>query len=58
MHVTTDSGREVQCRKVLLASGAYTDFRSLLPNIKVDQTLCPLTVALAEISESDALKMK
>ncbi|XP_052796004.1 N-methyl-L-tryptophan oxidase-like [Mya arenaria] len=54
MRVETNGGTVVESRKVLLAAGAYTDFRQLLPGFRLNQLLCPLTVALAEISEQDA----
>ncbi|WAQ95661.1 MTOX-like protein [Mya arenaria] len=57
MEVLTEKGKRVQCRKVLIATGAFTDFRSLLPGLKVQQNLITLTVTHAEITEEVAMSM-
>ena len=58
MEVVTGHGRKFKCSKVLLATGSFTAFRNLLPGFEPDQTLCPLTVGLVEVSSQDAEKMR
>ena len=58
MEVVTGHGRKLKCSKVLLATGSFTTFRNLLPGFEPDQTLCPLTVGLVEVSPKDAEKMR
>ncbi|KAJ8304174.1 hypothetical protein KUTeg_017757, partial [Tegillarca granosa] len=53
MEVKTETGRTITARKVLLAPGAYTTSRQLLPpQIVPNQTLTPLNVSLVEITDS------
>ncbi|KAH3842368.1 hypothetical protein DPMN_115864 [Dreissena polymorpha] len=55
MNVETKGGdKAIVCKKVLLATGAFTELNALLPGIKVDQVLCPLTVSLVEVSKEQA----
>ena len=59
MRVTTDKFTEILAKKVLLATGAFTEFRNLLPKgLYLNVGLCPLTVAKVEISESDYRKIR
>ena len=58
MEVKAANGEVIICEKVLVATGSFTTFRHLLPNLEPEQGLCPLTVALVEISDGDAEKMK
>lgn len=59
MEVTTDSGRRILARKVLVATGAFTAFRNLLGvEVLPDTKLFPLAVTKLEISEEDAQKIK
>ncbi|XP_052081758.1 N-methyl-L-tryptophan oxidase-like [Mytilus californianus] len=51
MCVITESGKQVLSRKVLLATGAFTAFRNLLPvDQELDVGLCPLTTAMIEVT--------
>ncbi|KAH3842369.1 N-methyl-L-tryptophan oxidase-like [Dreissena polymorpha] len=55
MSVETKGGdKAIVCKKVLLATGAFTELNALLPDVKVDQVLCPLTVSLVEVSKEHA----
>lgn len=59
MEVTTDYGRRILARKVLVATGAFTTFRNLLGvEVSPDTKLFPLAVTKVEISEEDAQKIK
>ncbi|XP_070543574.1 N-methyl-L-tryptophan oxidase-like isoform X2 [Ptychodera flava] len=59
LKVTTSKGQVIFAKKVLLATGAFTGFRDLLPPGKVlDTTLLTQTVAFAEISDNDAERLK
>lgn len=59
MEVTTDSGRRILAKKVLVATGAFTAFRNLLGNgVSPDTKLYPLAVTKLEISEEDATKIR
>lgn len=59
MEVTTDYGRRILARKVLVATGAFTAFRNLLGvEVYPDTKLFPLAVTKLEISEEDAQKIK
>lgn len=59
MEVKTETGRTITARKVLLAPGAYTTSRQLLPpQIVPNQTLTPLNVSLVEITDSDAQRLE
>jgi glycine/D-amino acid oxidase-like deaminating enzyme len=59
MCVTTDSGRQIFAKKVLLATGAFTSFRNLLPNqLNLDVSLCPVTVAKVQINEAEYQKIR
>jgi len=57
--ITTDQGTEVLARKVLVATGAFTYFRSILPRY-LQLRLQPVTQAVifAELSTEDQLIMK
>ena len=52
MIVQLETGRKVVCKSVLLAPGAFTSFRDLLPKISLKTTLIPIAVALVEIKKS------
>ncbi|XP_063432965.1 uncharacterized protein LOC134715037 [Mytilus trossulus] len=53
MCISTDASH-ILAKKVLLATGAFTAFRELLPDeLQLYVNLCPLTVAKVELSESD-----
>ncbi|CAH1255479.1 PIPOX [Branchiostoma lanceolatum] len=53
--VRTETGGVIHARRVLLATGAFTTFRRLLPAaLRPDVRLTGQTVSLVEISESDA----
>lgn len=59
MCVTTDCGRLIHANKVLLATGAFTSFRSLLPDhLVLNVELAPITVARVEIDEEDFKKIQ
>ena len=58
MNVVTEKGKNISCNRVLLATGAFSTFRDLLPDIEPEQELCPLTVALVEVNGPDAEKLK
>lgn len=53
MVVKTES-TTIIAKKVLIATGAFTSFRNILPDgIQLDLSLCPIAVAKVEISASD-----
>ncbi|XP_078668177.1 monomeric sarcosine oxidase-like isoform X1 [Branchiostoma floridae x Branchiostoma belcheri] len=57
--VRTETGAVIHARRVLLATGAFTTFRRLLPpGLRPDVRLTAQTVALVEISESDADRLQ
>ncbi|XP_078572853.1 N-methyl-L-tryptophan oxidase-like [Branchiostoma floridae x Branchiostoma japonicum] len=57
--VRTETGRVIHAKRVLLATGAFTAFRRLLPpTLRPDVMLTGQTVALVEISESDADRLQ
>lgn len=59
MRVSTETNVQILAKKVLVATGAFTGFRNLLPsNLDLDIGLCPLTVAKVEISEADARNIR
>jgi glycine/D-amino acid oxidase-like deaminating enzyme len=46
MRVSTETKVQILAKKVLVATGAFTGFRNLLPNnLELDVGLLPLTVA-------------
>ncbi|KAL4228177.1 hypothetical protein ACF0H5_013611 [Mactra antiquata] len=50
MRIETDSGKVFHAKSVLLATGAFTRFREVLPsNVAVEQKISALTVALVEV---------
>ncbi|CAC5388001.1 unnamed protein product [Mytilus coruscus] len=58
MCVSTESGQKIYAKKVLLATGAFTSFRKLLPKyVNIDVSLRPITVARIEISLDDYKKI-
>jgi sarcosine oxidase/L-pipecolate oxidase len=59
VQIETDGGRKIYSRKVLLATGAFTEFRSLLPK-GFHFDLHPVTesVIFLEMSQSDIEKLK
>ncbi|XP_063409852.1 N-methyl-L-tryptophan oxidase-like [Mytilus trossulus] len=57
MIVITELGKQVVCRKVILATGAFTSFRNLLP-VELDVGLCPLTTAMIEVTADDFTNMR
>lgn len=59
MCVIKESGRQVLSRKVLLATGAFTAFRNLLPvDQKLNVALCPLTTAMIEVTDDVFTNMR
>ena len=59
MRVSTETKVQILAKKVLVATGAFTGFRNLLPNnLELDVGLLPLTVAKVEISEADARNIR
>ena len=59
MKVTTEGGNTYLARKVLLATGAFTEFRKLLPDgMRPSWDLVTHTVILAEVSDMDLERMK
>lgn len=59
MIVITELGKQVLCRKVLLATGAFTAFRNLLPeDLELEVGLCPLTTAMIEVTADDFTNMR
>ena len=53
-----ETGRTVQARKVLLCTGAFTNYHDLLPeDKKIDLNPCKTFVVFAEVSKEDAKKM-
>ena len=60
LKVTTDSGRVVFTRKVLLATNAFTEgFRQLLPpGVHLDMVPVSQAVVLAELTPGDLEKLK
>ncbi|XP_054756176.2 uncharacterized protein LOC129262148 [Lytechinus pictus] len=58
MRVLSESGRVIFARRVLLCTGAFTNFHSILPkDRKLDFNMCKTFVVKAELSEQDAMKM-
>ncbi|CAC5388000.1 unnamed protein product [Mytilus coruscus] len=58
MCISTEAS-QILAKKVLLATGAFTGFRELLPDeLQLDVNLCPLTVAKVEIPESDVERIR
>lgn len=53
MLVETERGQNVQTRKVLLATGAFTTFNDLLAGNKPEQIITPLSVSFVEVEEKD-----
>ena len=58
MIITTDNNDVISCKDVLLTTGAFTTFRELLPDIDPVQELSPLTVALVEVDDKDAARLR
>ena len=59
MEVSTQHHGTVRGRKVLLATGAFTEFHQLLPDgVVPDASVQTQTVILAEVSEDDQQRMK
>lgn len=59
MKVTTERGKEILAKKVLLATGAFTEFRSLLPpGLSLDLEPVTQGVVFAELSAEDQEKLK
>ncbi|XP_019631121.1 PREDICTED: uncharacterized protein LOC109475024 [Branchiostoma belcheri] len=57
--VRTETGAVIHARRVLLATGAFTTFRRLLPpGLRPDLRLTGQIVSLVEISESDADRLQ
>ena len=52
MSLTTEAGNQIMSKAVLLATGAFTNFRNLIPSgEKPDQRLIGITIALVEMDE-------
>lgn len=59
MKVTTERGREILAKKVLLATGAFTEARSLLPpGLRLDLEPVTQGVVFAELSAEDQEKLR
>ena len=59
VRIETDGGRSIYSRKVLLATGAFTEFRSLLPKgLCLDLHPVTESVIFLEMSQVDAEKLK
>lgn len=57
--VVTDTGREIFARKVLLATGAFSAFRRILPrNVRPDLTALTQSVIFAELSPKDLARLR
>lgn len=52
MRIETATGQVIESKAVLLATGAFTAFRDLLPGIKHDHLISPLSVSFLEVDES------
>lgn len=58
VRVSTENGREVLARRVLLCTGSFTNYHHLLPeHKKIDLNLSKAMVVRAEVTEEDALKI-
>eukprot|EP00057_Strongylocentrotus_purpuratus_P015937 XP_011670411.1 PREDICTED: uncharacterized protein LOC100891756 [Strongylocentrotus purpuratus] len=56
--VLSENGREIFAKRVLLCTGAFTNFHSILPgDRKIDFIMCKTFVVKVELSEQDAIKM-
>ncbi|XP_045215480.2 uncharacterized protein LOC123565756 [Mercenaria mercenaria] len=58
MLVKTEGGRSILSKKVLLATGAFTTFRNLLPGFQPDQILSPLVVSLLEVEKTNVKTLR
>ncbi|XP_054756180.2 monomeric sarcosine oxidase-like [Lytechinus pictus] len=58
VRISTESGREVLTRRVLLCTGCFSNFHHLLPDEKkLDLLLCKAVVVKAEVTKEDAMKI-
>ena len=59
MEVSTRINGKILTQKVMLATGAFTEFLKLLPDgVVLDMLMCTETVVLAELSEKDQEHMR
>ena len=58
MNVETESGKRIGSKSVLMATGAFTALRNLLPGLHLDLELDPTAVVLVEINEIVAEKLR
>jgi sarcosine oxidase/L-pipecolate oxidase len=59
LEVSTKRSGKLLARKVMLATGAFTEFSDLLPRgLLPDMKICTETVILAEVSEKDQEYMR
>ena len=59
LKLTTDTGSTFHCRKVLLATGAFTELRKLLPDdVTADVDLVTQSVVYAQLSDADLAAYK
>lgn len=58
MKVETESGHVIDSKTVLLATGAFTEFRNLLPGICPDQEIIPLSTTFLEVEKSSLQMLK
>ncbi|XP_072166878.1 monomeric sarcosine oxidase-like [Diadema setosum] len=59
MQVVTSGGRKIRARRVLLCTGAFTNFGRLLPRgVEVDITLVTERVVLLEVSNVDIARLE
>lgn len=56
MLIKTEKGLSIWSKKVLLATGAFTTFRDVLPDVRPEHIISPLLVSLLEVEEAN-LKM-
>ncbi|XP_069102955.1 peroxisomal sarcosine oxidase-like [Argopecten irradians] len=58
MSLLTESGQKIEARRVLIATGSFTNFRKLLPpGQEPDLKLLPVAYAKVEVSAEDAKRM-
>lgn len=61
LKITTDCGNIIEAQRVVICTGAFTNFRQLLPNYGIlspDMEITEDTVALLEITEDEAERLK
>ncbi|KAJ8303610.1 hypothetical protein KUTeg_020006 [Tegillarca granosa] len=57
--IVTEKGKLIYAKKVLLATGVFTEIHNLLPNhVRIKFKAIPKTVTLAQVSDDDARRLK